>query len=620
MDPLRGIGTPGSTTQVTRRIALVTLLLFFAVGNSPSQAASSVALGYTPKYDRGFKHFDYVNPLAPKGGELVLSGFGHWDSLNPFLLKGVPVDGLGSLVFEPLMIQAWDEPYGLYAHIARDIQLAPDRLSVVFEIDPAARFSNGRVVNASDVKFTFDTLKSDKGHPYYRFYWADIKQATVIDKRRIRFDFARINPELHLIAAQVPVIAPEWVGDTPFDKLSKTVPIGTGPYTIGKYRLGKDITYSRRKNYWAENRNTRRGMFNFDRITYKYYKDETVQLEALKAGEFDFVLVNHSKQWARDYVGPQFDSGRIKKQSLTHRNNAGMQGFVFNTRRELFKDVRVRRALALAFDFSWSNKNLFYNQYTRCNSYFSNSELASEGLPRGDELQLLNRFRSKLPPQLFAQTWAPASTEDTGALRANLIKARNLLEQAGWTVKDGRLVNAQGKVFEFDFLLAQKGFERILAPYAHNLKKLGIRMNYRTVDVSLYIKRQRTFDFDMMVSGFSQSQSPGNELFNVWHSRSTNQEGSRNLAGIDDPVVDALIRELVYAPDRKRLVTAARALDRVLLWGEYLVPNWYINVHRVAYWDKFAVPAKQPLYYEAEPWVVSSWWMSGKPAGGDGAK
>ena len=620
MDPLRGSDVISSSPRVTGRISLLMLVLYFTFFAGPLNAASSVALGYVPKYASGFHHFDYVNAEAPKRGELVLSGFGHWDSLNPFLLKGVPVDGIGSLIFEPLMVQAWDEPYGLYAHIARDIQLAPDRLSVVFTIDRDARFSNGRGVTTNDVKFTFDLLKSDKAHPYYRFYWADIKRAVVLDQYRIRFDFARVNPELHLIAAQIPVIAPEWVGKTPFDKLSNTIPIGTGPYTISKYRLGKDITFSRRKDYWAEHKNTRRGMFNFDRITYKYYKDETVQLEALKAGEFDFVLVNNSKQWSRDYVGPQFDSKRIIKQSLAHRNNAGMQGFVFNTRRELFRDIRVRRALALAFDFSWSNKNLFYDQYTRCDSYFSNSELASQGLPQGDELKLLNRFRKQLPPRIFTEAWKPASTEAPGALRANLIKARDLLEQAGWKVRNGRLVNAQGKAFEFDFLLAQKGFERILAPYAHNLKKLGIKMNYRTVDVSLYVKRQRTFDFDMMVSGFAQSQSPGNELFNVWHSRSANQEGSRNLAGIHDPVVDALIKELVYAPDRKRLVTAARALDRVLLWGEYLVPNWYINVHRVAYWDKFEYPATLPLYYEAESWVISSWWPKKEAITANGVK
>jgi microcin C transport system substrate-binding protein len=338
--------------------------MLLLVGNA-SLAASSAALGYAPKYRNGFKHFQYVNPRAPRGGELVLSGFGNFDSFNPYVLRGVPVDGLGGMIFEPLMVQAADEPYGLYAHIASDIQLAADRLSVRFRIDPAARFSNGRRVTADDVKFTFDTLKSDKGHPYYRFYWADIRRAVVVSPGTIRFEFRRRNPELHLIAASIPVFAPEWVGDTPFDKLSKKMPIGTGPYRIQKYRLGKDITFQRRNDYWAENKNTRRGMYNFDRVTYKYYKDETIQLEALKSGEFDFVYVLNSKQWARDYRGPQFETGRIKKQLLSHRNSEGMQGFIFNTRRDLFKDVRVRRALTLAFDFEWSNKNLFYGQYKR---------------------------------------------------------------------------------------------------------------------------------------------------------------------------------------------------------------------------------------------------------------
>ncbi len=623
MNPLKGSAAINSIERSGRTIsnvapsAVVSMVLSAVFGmlllfSLSAQAASSVALGYTPKYRPGFKHFAYVNPDAPKSGELILSGFGNFDSLNPYILRGVSVDGLGGLIFEPLMVQAEDEPYGLYAHIARDIQLAKNRLSVTFEIDPAARFSNGRRVTAKDIKFTFDTLRSEKGHPYFRFYWADLKAAVVLGKTKIRFDFARLNPELHLIAAQIPVIAPEWVGDTPFDKLSKKNPIGTGPYTIKKYRLGKDITYERRKNYWAVNKNTRRGMYNFDLITYKYFKDETVQLEALKAGEFDFVLVNHSKQWARDYVGPQFDSGKIVRKSLKHRNNAGMQGFVFNTRRELFKDARVRRAMTLAFDFDWSNKNLFYNQYTRCDSYFSNSEMASSGIPQGEELALLNRYRAKLPKKLFTQAWVPPKSPDSLALRKNLIMARDLLEEAGWQIKDGRLTNEQGRVFEFDFLLAQKGFERILAPYAHNLAKLGITMNYRTVDVSLYIKRQRTFDFDMMVSSIGQSQSPGNELFNVWHSKSATQEGTNNIAGINDPVVDALVKKVVYAPNRHKLVIATRALDRVLLWGEYLVPNWYINVHRVAYWDRFAAPDVTPLYYGAENWVISSWWK--KPA------
>jgi microcin C transport system substrate-binding protein len=318
--------------------------------------------------------------------------------------------------------------------------------------------------------------------------------------------------------------------------------------------------------------------------------------------------VNNSKQWARDYVGPQFVDGRIVKEELVHRNNAGMQGFVMNTRRDKFKDRRVRRALALAFDFAWSNRNLFYNQYTRCDSYFSNSELAARGLPEDDELALLEPYRDQLAPQIFTQVWRPADTSEPDALRENLRAAHALLKEAGWTVRDGRLRNAAGEPFDIEFLLAQKGFERILAPYAHNLRKLGIELNYRTVDVSLYVQRSRSFNFDMMVASFPQSQSPGNEQFNMWHSSTAGQEGSNNMAGIQDPVVDALVEKLVYAPDRKGLITAAHALDRVLLFGEYVVPNWYIATHRVAYWDKFGHPKTLPLYYDAESWVLQAWW------------
>lgn len=591
---------------------LVITLLLLTTMQAQVVAAPAAALGYEPKYPPGFEHFDYVDPTAPQGGELILSGFGNYDSFNPFILKSVSVDGLGTLVLEPLMVQSADEPYSLYAHLAEDIDLAEDGLSVTFRLDPRAHFSNGDPVLAEDVKFSFDTLKSDKAHPQFGFYWADIQRAEVLDERTLRFDFAKRNPELHLIVAQMQVFARKWVEGTAFDKLTRTPPIGSGPYTIEKYRLGKDITYVRDPNYWAKDLNTRRGMFNFDRVTYKYYSDETVHLEALKAGEFDFMLVNNSKQWARDYVGPQFTDGRIVKEELAHRNNAGMQGFVMNTRRDKFKDRRVRRALSLAFDFDWSNKNLFYNQYTRCDSYFSNSELAATGLPEGDELALLEQFRDQLPAAIFTEEWKPADTSEPGALRRNLREAKALLEEAGWKVRDGRLRNAAGEPFNIEVLLAQKGFERILAPYGHNLRKLGIELDYRTVDVSLYVQRRRTFNFDMMVASFPQSQSPGNEQFNMWYSTTADQEGSNNMAGIKDPVVDALVNKLVYAPNRAELITAAHALDRVLLYGEYVVPNWYIATHRVAYWDKFAHPATLPLYYDAESWVLQSWWR--KPA------
>ncbi|MBI3560718.1 MAG: ABC transporter substrate-binding protein [Gammaproteobacteria bacterium] len=594
------------------------LVLFFCSNLSVvAQATPSAALGYLPKYPVNYTHFDYVNPAAPKGGTLTLSGFGTFDSLNPFILRGVSAQGLQQLVFESLMVQSLDEPYSLYAHVADDIALAADGLSVTFRIDPRARFSDDSPVLAEDVKFSFDTLKSDKSHPQYRFYWADIKSATILGPRLIRFNFVKRNPELHLIAAQIPIFSPRWVGKESFDKLSRVKPLGSGPYVVEDYHLGKDITYRRNPHYWARDLPVRRGMFNFDRIIFKYYKDETVRLEAFKAGEYDFVLENHSKMWARDYTGPQFDSGQIRREELPHKNNAGMQGFIFNLRRDLFKDKRVRKALSLAFDFTWSNRNLFYGQYVRCDSYFSNSELASGGLPQGAELQLLRKFANQLEPEIFTTVWKPPSTDNPGALRHNLIQAKLLLEQAGWHVENGRLKNAKGEVFEFEFLLDQKGFERIIGPYAYNLKKLGVEMQYRSVDVSLYADRLRQFDFDMTVARYPQSMSPGNEQYNFWGSHAADQEGSRNLIGIKNPVIDSLIDAVVFAPDRQRLVTATHALDRVLLHGEYLVPNWYINNHRVAYWNKFGRPQTLPLYYEADDWALMSWWALPTPLKGE---
>lgn len=587
------------------------ILLICAALPPLAGAAPSAALGYIPKYRPGFDHYDYVQPDAPKGGELVLGARGSFDSLNPFVLKGSPAMGLTQLVFETLMDQSLDEPYSVYAHLAEDIELAPDRLSVTFRLDPRARFSNGKPVTADDVKFSFDTLMSKAAHPQFRIYWTDIRRAVVINPRTVRFDFAHVNPELHLVVAtQLPIFSRDWVGGHAFDKLAMERPIGSGPYVVDSFELGKQIRYARNPDYWAAHHNTRRGMYNFDRITFKYYRDDVVMLEAFKAGEFEFNWEFNSKVWARDYVGPPFTAGRIKRAELRNRNNAGMQGFVFNLRRPLFQDVRVRRALSLAFDFDWSNRHLFYGQYTRCDSYFSNSELAARGLPQGDELRLLEPYRNRLPASVFNEVWTPPDTRPPHSLRDNLRQAKALLADAGWTVRDGRLRNAAGQPFEFEVLLvsAQKGFDRILAPYAHNLDRLGVRMTYRAVDSALYQRRTDQFDFDVTVASFNASQSPGNELLSRFHSSSAGQEGSDNIMGLKDPVVDALIEKVIYAPDRRRLITAVHALDRVLLHGDYLVPNWYIATHRVAYWDRFGIPATLPLYYNADSWMRMTWW------------
>ncbi|NOR43395.1 MAG: ABC transporter substrate-binding protein, partial [Gammaproteobacteria bacterium] len=362
-----------------------------------SQAVPAMGMGYTPKYPADYQYFDYVNPNAPKQGKLIMMGVGTFDSLNPYLLKGISAGGLGLLVFESLLEKSLDEPFSEYGLLADDFYLAEDELSVTFHINPMARFSNGDDVTAEQVKYSFDTLMSKAAHPQFRVYYADVKSATIIDRLTIKFDFKNKNRELHMIIGEIPIFSNKWAGDENFEKLSDTRPIASGPYIVDQYDRGKAVKYIKNPNYWAKDLPVRRGMFNFERITYKYYKDSTIALEAFKAGEFDFFFENYSKRWARSHNGPNYASGDITKTELAHQNNAGMQGFAFNTRKEKFKDVRVRRALSLAYDFEWANDKLFYNQYVRAGSYFSNSELAAQGLPDGEELALLNRYREQLP-------------------------------------------------------------------------------------------------------------------------------------------------------------------------------------------------------------------------------
>lgn len=571
-------------------------------------AAPSQALGYTPAYPAGFDHFRYVNPNAPKGGSVTIWSMGSFDTLNPFTLKGIADDALTQLVFETLMEPSLDEPYSQYGLLADDVESASDGLSVTFHLNPKARFSDGTPVTADDVVFSFDTLMSKQAHPQFRFYYADILRARALNSSTVRFYFRRRNPELRMIVGQIPIFSRRWVGKTPFDQLALKPPIASGPYVVDSYKLGKYIVYRRNPNYWARDLNVRRGMYNFDRIVVKYYRDSAVALQGFKAGDFDFIAVNNSKQWARDYVGPKFERGLIKKAELPHRNDAGMQGFVFNLRRPLFQDRRVRRAIDLALDFPWANHKLFYDQYRRCYSYFSNSDLASSGIPKGAELKLLEPYRKQLPPQLFTQPWTPPTTEPPHSLRANLREAKALLESAGWHYRDGALRNAAGQPFSFDIMLADGAFERIVAPFARNLAILGIQANYRTVDSAIYQRRADTFNFDMLVYVFGESQSPGNELKGMFASASADQEGSRNLMGLKNPVVDALVDKVIYAKDRAHLVTAVHALDRVLLWGEYVVPNWYIATHRIAYWNRFGMPKTLPLYYQPTAWMLATWW------------
>ena len=577
-----------------------------------SHAAHGVSIDGNLKYPKDFLRFEYTSPEARTGGTLVLHDIGSYEKMNPFTLKGSAPHGLSPYVFETLATPSLDEPFAEYGLIASDIELAKDKKSVIFTLNAKARFSDGSPVTAEDVKFSLDTLKSDLAHPFYQMYFRDIDGADILDQQRIRFRFSRPNRELHMVAAQLPVLSKQFYARHPFNPAggdgAMTVPVGSGPYLVAEVLPGKSITYKKNPDYWASNLPVRKGFFNFETIIVKYFKDPVVSIEAFKAGEFDFMMVNIAKQWQRDLTGRRFDSGELVKQAFPHHNGAGMQGFVFNTRKPLFSNRQVRKALGLAFDFEWTNKTLFFSQYTRNNSFFSNSNFAAKGLPDVGEMQLLEPFRSQLPAEVFSQALVPPSTDAPGSLRANLQEAKALLQQAGWDVRDGVLTNAQGDRFRFDILLADTSFERVIAPYVSNLKKLGIEVAYRTIDPALYADRIKNFDFDMVVTTFGQSQSPGNEQRDYWTTPSATHIGSKNFAGISSPVVDALVDAIIYAETQGQLTTACRALDRVLWHGYYVVPNWYLANHRLAYVAKLKHPEKLPLYYSYDQWL-DTWWL-----------
>ena len=581
-------------------LIMLTILL---VNSSILYANSSIAIGYTPKYSNNFKNFEYVNPDIVKGGSIKLSAFGSFESLNPFLLKSLSAAGLNDLVFETLMERSLDEPSSSYAHIASSYEIADDKLSVIYYIDDKAKFSNGERIRAVDVKFSFDTLMSNDAHPQYRLYWADVNSAEVLNEYSVRFVFKKTNPELHMMLGDLPIFSAKWFNKKQFNSVVLDDPIASGPYIVSDYEIGRFIEYKRNPKYWAKKKPTRVGMFNFDTIIFKYYKDMTVALEAFKAGEYDFIYENHSKRWARDYSGPNFDNGVIIKRQLKHSNNTGIQGFIFNTRKEIFKNREIRKAITLAFDFKWSNDNLFYNQYERCDSYFSNSELSASIVPSDNEVMLakklgINLSRLKNKEHNFIVN---------NNIRNNLVEAKKIFDKLGYNVVNNKLFSPQGKKVEFSFLLAQKGFERILAPFAMNLKKLGITLNYRTIDTSLYQRRVDSFDFDMMVMSYPQSQSPGSELYAMFHSSSSERRGSFNVGGINDKDVDKLIDEIIYSKKRDDLIVASHLLDRILWNDYYMLPNWYISEHRIAYFDKFNYPKKLPKYFQATNYILKTW-------------
>ncbi len=592
-------------------VALVVLPALFLAKGRPALvaaarevAAHGIAIYGDLKYGPGFKHFAYANPDALKGGDVKLAAIGTFDSLNPFILKGVPAAGISD-TFETLTVPSGDEPASQYGLIAESVEVPADRTSASYTVRAEARFHDGTPITVDDVIWTFEALKT-KGHPFFRAYYAKVARAEKVGDRTVKFTFSPgDNRELPFIVGQMPVLSRVYWSKHDFEKTTLEPPLGSGPYKVESATPGRSITYRRVKDHWSTKLPVNVGRHNFDTIRFDYYRDITVALEAFKAGEYDFRLENVAKNWATAYTGPAVSQGLIKKDAIANELPTGMQAFVFNTRRPLFADPRVRQALAYLFDFEWTNKNLFYGAYTRTRSYFSNSELASSGLPGPDELKVLEAFRGKLPDEVFTKEYRPPSTDGSGNVRDNLRAALELLKPAGWEVKGGKLAGRTGEPMTFEILLADPSFERITLPFVKNLERLGVTARVRTVDTAQYQNRLDGFDFDMTIANWGQSLSPGNEQRDLWTSGSAKIKGSQNLAGVSSPEIDKLVDLVVSAPDRPTLIARTRALDRALLWGHYVIPQWHIQTFRVAYWDKFERPRIAPRYALA----FDTWWI-----------
>lgn len=591
-----------------RSLAVLSLSLTCITAHAATAISHAIALHGNPKYPAGFKSFAYVNPDAPKGGNIRLEAMGTFDSLNPFINKGIAAAGINS-IYDTLTIKSDDEPFTQYGLLAEKIERDPaDKSWIIYHLNPKARFSDGKAVTAADVVFSFNIIRKD-GDPQYKAYYADIANVEALDTQRVKFTFKRAdNPELQLIVGQLQILPKHYWEGRNFNTTNLDIPVGSGAYTISRIDNGRSITYTRNTRYWGADLPVNRGRDNFNSMTYVYYRDMTVSLEGFKAGQFDYRVEYKAKTWAMDYDFPAVKSGLVKKLMIKNENPAGMQAFAFNLRRPMFQDIRVRQALGYAYDFEWANKTMFYNAYTRSDSFFANSELAAKGKPSQEELAILEPFRKQLPASVFAGAPVPPKTDGSGNIRGNLMLAQKLLNDAGWKIHNGKLVDKSGKPFAFEIIIAQPELERVINPFRQNLARLGIDMKIRVVDVPQYIERERKFDFDMTTSRVPQSLSPGNEQRNFWGSSYADQPGSANKGGIKNPVVDALVDQIINAPSREQLVYRTRALDRVLLAGYYVIPQYYIGSDRVAVWDFFERPKIAPKYGVG----LDTWWINPK--------
>jgi len=588
----------------------------------PAWGAHGYALWGDLKYPAGFAHFDYVNPQAPKGGELRLVSnvrASTFDKYNPFTIKGSAPAYLSGLMFDSLLAGSLDETASGYGLLAQEVVVAPDGLSATFRIRKEARFHNGSPVLAKDVKHSYDTLMGPHTSPAYKTALEDVAGLDVLDERTVRYRFKKPNRELPLTVGGLPVFSHEWGmvngKAKPFNEVVMDIPIGSGPYLIGPVRFGKDITYVRNPDYWARNLPVRVGTGNFDRITVKIYKDNTARLEALKAGEFDLMRFFSAGDWARRVTGKKFNTGELVKAEQKHRLPTGFQSYVLNARRPLLADVRVREALGLAIDYEWMNRQMFYNAYQRVNGLFGNTDCAASGEPTAEELALLGRWRAQVPAAVFGPMAHPPRTDGDQSLRGNLLKAKQLLADAGWVYRDGALRNAQGQAMALEYLDSNESGARVVTPWIRNLEKLGISLKFRPVDFALYQQRLQKFEFDITSMAFGGTHSPGQEYADLFGSKAAATEDSGNFAGVANPAVDALITAMTAAKTKAELLPACRALERVIAHSHYLVPQWSAPTHRLAYnaWRLAQPPAMPPYTQGVEAWAMDTWWYKAAP-------
>lgn len=593
--------------RATALLLCASLLCAPALAQEKAQPRHGLSAFGDLKYPAGFRHFDYVNPDAPKGGELRSWQLNGFDNLHPLILKGVTAQNLG-LTFQSLMSRAVDEPDSVYGELAESAELAPDRSWAAFNIHPQARWHDGRPVTAEDVVFTVENTRRD-GHPLYQLTLRDVESVTAEGPRRVLFRFrdTESRRDLPLIVAQLPILPKAWFQGRDFTAPTIEPITGSGPYRISRVDAGRTLVFERVRDWWARDRGLNRGRFNFDIVREDYYRDRDIALEAFFAGEYDFREEIIARAWATAYQGkPAFEQGRIKREVLKDETPSGVQAWFLNSRKPHLSDARVRQAINLAYDYEWANKTLFYSLYKRTRSMFENSDLAATGLPSAAELKLLEPYRDRVRPEVFTTEFQPPVSDGSGRNRANLKRAQELLKDAGWRVQDGKLVDAKGKPFELEFLLYEPSFQRLINPFARNLEMIGITVSIRVVDVAAFENRMRAFEFDVIGRRFAMPLTPGVEQRNFWTSQSATTTGSFNFSGINDPVVDDLVEHIVSARSREELRTATRALDRVLMWGWYVVPNWYSGTVKLGYWDRFARPAVKPAY---DVGLIETWWI-----------